>query len=385
MSSSDSTTRRPDQDSAYRGENLIFLISQPKSGSTLLQRVLAGQPDIHTSAETWLMLHPVYGLRTRGIRTDFNSNWAATGVREFLDNYADGRQTYFAGIRSFAETVYGSVLARSGKRWFLDKTPRYTMIVNELYELFPHARYLLLFRNPLAILNSELNTYVKGEWDVLSQFAPDLVDAPGRMIDARAILGNSAFELRYEDLVSDPDRLVRDICSFLDVDFVPGMLDYSNTPAPRGRMNDPVGIHKHSKPMTGSIDKWREMAKKPQYRNFALSYLDVIGDRVVADLGYDAADLRRTLEAEKPAQFSGPMYPWALAITPQVQRSLRQKVQHAYVMGAQHRGRLSGAFSAVGVVFSWLFAGIIRLAGRKPLSGRREAASTDTSTSDGEK
>ena len=63
-------------ESAYLGENLVFIISQPKAGSTLLQRLLAGHPDIQTSAETWLMLHPVYGLRTRGVAADFNANWA---------------------------------------------------------------------------------------------------------------------------------------------------------------------------------------------------------------------------------------------------------------------------------------------------------------------
>ena len=64
---------------SYRGENLVFIISQPKAGSTLLQRIVAGHPDIQTSAETWLMLHPVYGLRKTGIQANYNANWAATG------------------------------------------------------------------------------------------------------------------------------------------------------------------------------------------------------------------------------------------------------------------------------------------------------------------
>ena len=51
----------------YKGHDLIFIISQPRSGSTLLQRVLAGHPDVATSAETWLMLHPVYESRKRGL------------------------------------------------------------------------------------------------------------------------------------------------------------------------------------------------------------------------------------------------------------------------------------------------------------------------------
>ena len=71
----------------YLGEDLIFIISQPRSGSTLLQRILAGHPEIQTSAETWLLLHPTYAFRTSGIDTDYDSRFAAQGVEEFLTNY----------------------------------------------------------------------------------------------------------------------------------------------------------------------------------------------------------------------------------------------------------------------------------------------------------
>ena len=199
----------------YLGHDLIFIISQPRSGSTLLQRILAGHAEIQTSAETWLMLHPIYGLRKRGIKTDYNAKWAVTGVTEFLENYADGKDTYLAGIRSFAATVYGRVLEKHGKRLFLDKTPRYTMIIEELHELFPAAKYVLLIRNPLAVLKSELHTYVGDDWPILSGFEPDLVAAPRRLVAARELLGTSAFEVRYENLVTEPRDVVEKLCDFL--------------------------------------------------------------------------------------------------------------------------------------------------------------------------
>jgi hypothetical protein len=282
---------------SYRGHNLVFIISQPKAGSTLLQRMLAGHRDVQTSAETWLMLHPAYGLRKKGITTDYNANWAVTGVREFLDNYADGEKTYTEGVRSFAESIYGRVLEKHGKRLFLDKTPRYTMIVDELYELFPDAKYILLIRNPLAVLKSELHTYVKGDWPVLASFAPDLVDAPARLVAARERLGEAALEVRYEDLVTSPEDTVRSLCDFLDLEFDAAMLDYSNTPAPKGRMNDPVGIHQHTGPSPASLDKWKELGADTQLRHFALQYLDTPGDWQSghSGAGVSATKLRRRI------------------------------------------------------------------------------------------
>lgn len=348
---------------SYRGQNLIFIISQPKAGSTLLQRILAGHPDIQTSAETWLMLHPVYGLRKRGIQANYNANWAATGVTEFLDNYADGRETYIDGIRSFAETIYGRVLEKHGKTIFLDKTPRYTMIIDELHELFPEAKYVLLIRNPLAILKSELHTYVCDDWNILSGFAPDLVDAPQRLVDARQLLGEAAFELRYEDLVSEPEDIVNALCKFLGIEFDPGMLDYSNTPAPVGRMNDPVGIHRHTAPSPASLEKWKELGRDAQLREFALRYLDVLGSSVIADLGYDPAELRAEIEGSQFDESTRFLYPWELAIKPQERWTMKDHFASAYLLGARSRGRLHGILAALKVVAGRLGGGFTRLMG----------------------
>lgn len=348
---------------SYLGENLIFIISQPKAGSTLLQRILAGHPDIQTSAETWLMLHPVYGLRKRGMQADYNASWAATGVTEFLDNYADGRKTYVDGIRSFAEVIYGRVLEKHGKKLFLDKTPRYTMIIDDLYELFPAAKYVLLIRNPLAILKSELHTYVGDDWNVLSRFAPDLIDAPHRLVGARQLLGESAFELRYEDLVSEPEDIVNELCKFLAIEYDPGMLDYSDTPAPVGRMNDPVGIHRHTAPSPTSLEKWKEMGGDAQLREFALGYLDALGGPVIADLGYDPAELREEIEKSQFDESSRFLYPWELAIKPQERWKMKDHFVSAYLLGARSRGRLHGILAALKVVARRLGGGFRRLTG----------------------
>ena len=56
-----------------QGENLIFIISQPRAGSTLLQRILGGHPEIHTAAEPWIMLHPLYALKSKGCSAEYNA------------------------------------------------------------------------------------------------------------------------------------------------------------------------------------------------------------------------------------------------------------------------------------------------------------------------
>jgi hypothetical protein len=307
----------------YLGDNLIFIISQPRSGSTLLQRILAGHPDIATSAETWLMLHPVYGTRDTGIQTDFNSTFAANAVGEFLDYYAYGTETYDRGIRAFAKQVYGEALERSGRRLFLDKTPRYSLIIPDLYRLFPRARFIFLLRHPMEVLYSELNTYVKGNWPKLAKFAPGVMTAPGRIMEGIRLLGDNAIVVRYAELVSDPERRVPELCQRLGLDYHPGMIEYVNTPAPKGVANDPCGIHKHKRPTTESIDRWKAMAGDPQLRLFVEGYLAALGHDLLAEMGYPGEEIEAVLKETAPSRSDGPLFPWRLSIHPESEWTIR--------------------------------------------------------------
>lgn len=342
----DNSIGPPGEGGDYLGENLIFIISQPRSGSTLLQRILAGHPDIATAAETWLMLHPLYGTRKRGVSTEFNSVWAAHAVGQFLDNYAFGQATYDRGIRAFAQRVYGDALARSARRFFVDKTPRYFFIIPDLYRLFPQARFIFLLRSPMAVLYSELNTYVKGKWPMLARFAPDLLEAPRRIVDGMALLGEAAIVVRYAELVAEPQRWVRELCGRLGIDYLPEMIDYGNTPAPKGVANDPVGIHKHTRPSAAGVGKWKEMAADPQLWRFAEGYADALGPELLDGMGYSHGEIREVLGAVGPCPTAGPLFPWELAIRPEDQWSARDRFRAERYFATVDNGPLRGPLKA---------------------------------------
>ncbi|HUF73003.1 MAG TPA: sulfotransferase [Gammaproteobacteria bacterium] len=338
---------QPPSGCAYRGENLIFVISQPRSGSTLLQRVLAGHPDIQTSAETWIMLHPVYGQRDEGIETEFGARWRRTAVSEFLEHYTDGAHVYDDATRAFAQVIYGNALARAGRTLFLDKTPRYFFIIPDLYRLFPDARFVFLLRNPIAVLASELETYVKGDWPILGLFAPDLRDAPRLILEGIRLLGDAAIQVRYEDFVAEPEAAISRLCRSLRIEFHDSMLDYSATPAPQGTMNDPVGVHRHTRPSSSSLDKWRRLADDAQTRHFALGYLEDLGSEIFAQMGYSFDDTRAALTSGAAPDDEALLFPWNLAITPREQWTARQRFQAERYFAIQSKGRFRGTASVL--------------------------------------
>ncbi|MFQ5642841.1 MAG: sulfotransferase [Thiogranum sp.] len=330
---------------SYLGENLIFVISQPRSGSTLLQRILFGHPDVQTSAETWLMLHPVYGLRKTGFSAEYGSQFACEGVEEFLENYTHGHEVYLDAIREWARTIYQDAIQKHQKRYFLDKTPRYFFIIPELFKLFPKAKFVFLLRNPMAVLASELSTYVKGDWPVLGIFNADLISAPGWILDGIELLGERGYSIHYERFVSDPENAIRALCDYLELDFHEHMLDYSGTPKPLGRYNDPTGINQHTRASTGSVEKWKDMVNDDQSLHFAQRYLAGLGEDTIRKLGYDYQELFNTLHSRTVSP--NRLYPWSIAIQPESLWTFRQQFTSDLYFNRKACGQFKGTLATL--------------------------------------
>ena len=63
----------------------LFIFSLPRSGSTMLQRVLAADSQISSVAEPWVLLPFVYALRGQGASADYNHQTANQGLMDFIE------------------------------------------------------------------------------------------------------------------------------------------------------------------------------------------------------------------------------------------------------------------------------------------------------------
>ena len=275
---------------SYHGNNLIFIISQPRSGSTLLQRVLAGHDQVRATAEPWLMLHPLYALKDEGIQTEYDAALARDGLADYLGTLPEGREHYLKAIRHWAETLYGASLQENDTLRFLDKTPRYYHILPELKEVLPAAKTLLLFRNPLAVFHSIIKTWVAGDWRKLPLWYHDLRVAPERLVASAGQADPHQRVLKYETYLADPVGETRDLCEWLELPFSESLLEYGKHEAPAGRMGDPVGIHRHSRPVTDSVEKWRQTTDGVA-GGLLRAYLRFLGPDTLQAMGYDFNEL----------------------------------------------------------------------------------------------
>lgn len=316
------------------GQNLIYIISQPRSGSTLLQRILAAHPQIDTKAETWLMLHPLYAVRSDGIKTEYDHYLAKSALISYLSNMPDGQRVYQDAIRDFAVSLYNSSLTKSLADRFVDKTPRYYFIVDELHHLFPEAKFILLFRNPVAVLSSILTTHVQGYWPMLSKYKDDLILAPRNITQLKKQGYDNVLSLRYEQLVTRPQETLAHLCAFLEIPFIESMIEYGEYQPPSGSFGDNTHIRRVNRPTPERIDIWKELNRDQQTSQLAIGYLDELGSEIISLMGYDRQAIDKEFEGKKQRK-NNRIATWNDLIHPDPEQVTRHKYTELAIL--EHR------------------------------------------------
>ncbi len=281
-----------------QGQHLIFLISQPRSGSTMTQRILGSHPLIQTAEEPWILLHPLYPMRHRGYEAEYRAELANRGLKSFIALLPNREEDYYEGMRRMYAYLYQQALPE-GKQFFLDKTPRYYYIIPELARLFPEAKFIILLRNPLSVLLSSTNLK-KGSWYRIYRYKADLLDAPSLLVDSLANLGKQALQVNYEQLALSPETEFERLCDWLGIPFVPEMIEYGRVEWEKWGLGDHVSVHKHQRPSTESLDKWKGALDDPQFWRASQDYLEALGSDLLARMGYDYAELTQTLAEHQP-------------------------------------------------------------------------------------
>src|SRR5689334_9524712 len=110
----------------------LFILSLPRSGSTLLQRVLAADKQIASVAEPWVLLPFVYALREQGSSAEYGHSLACMALKDFFLELPNGRQDFLSAIGSAMRELYWKATEAKEARYFLDKTPRYALIADEI-------------------------------------------------------------------------------------------------------------------------------------------------------------------------------------------------------------------------------------------------------------
>lgn len=282
-------------------ENLIFLISQPRSGSTLMQKILGAHSKVYTRSEPWLMLSPSYTLKDYGIYSEYNIETERDAFKCFIKDLPEGRDTYIKELRGMYLNLYSYYLDNTDYEFYLDKTPRYYFIVDELLQIFPKAKFIVLIRNPLAVLGSIITSWTKRNWFNLSGFKYDLTRAIEVNINAIENAKENFLIIRYEELLSESDKTLKDIFLHLGVDFEKDVLDY-HANNENWAFGDPVSVYSKKGIDKSNDKKWTKGLVDPQYWRVIHDYLHYLGPDKFNALGYDFDENLMLLKNNMPAK-----------------------------------------------------------------------------------
>lgn len=281
----------------------LFIFSLPRSGSTLLQRILGADKSISFTGEPWFLLPFFYSLKNKGVVAEYNHQVMFQGVHSLGDNLTGGTQVYKQEIKELANRLYQHASSDNAK-YFIDKTPRYHFIVDEILDVFEDAKFIFLWRHPLAIPASCIETWGKGKWNPY-YFDCDLYGGLERLLAAYEANQERVWAINYEQLVTNPQATLKSLLeNYLKIEFDPDITTKFNHLKLKGRMWDPTGVKRYSSVDTRPLQKWKSTMGGVLRQRWCHNYLDWIGNKRLEIMGYDLEELHAEV-TEIPGSLSG--------------------------------------------------------------------------------
>jgi len=288
-------------------DRLIFLIGSPRSGTTLLARMLGAHPEVHAPAEPHLMTGLAHlGYFGRVEQAPYDPIITQQALQELVKSLPGGEADYLETLRAHTDALYGKLLAPTGRSRLLDKTPAYALVLDFLARLYPAAGYVVITRNPMAVWSSYVESFFDGDHEVAHRWNPLLeryVPAIARFLRESPV---PRVHVRYEELVQDPEARLREVAAHLGIDFDARMIDYGQAPGgaretARG-LGDPIQAARAGRPTTDSLDKWTAaLAAEPAKLEQAREILAHLTDPDLQTWGYARTALAAQLDAIEPA------------------------------------------------------------------------------------
>lgn len=286
-------------------DRLVYLIGSPRSGSTLLSRVLGAHSAIFAPEEPHLITPLAHLGYFESVETaPYDPIITRQAARQLVASLPNGEADYLDALRAYTDAIYRGLFTSADARAtrILDKTPAYALNLDFLVKLYPEARYIVLTRHPLAVWSSFVDSFFDGDDHVAHAHNPLLeryVPAIARFVRGAQV---SIERLRYENLVKEPDESARNLCGFLGIEYEPEMLDYGTvenaTGASTRGLGDPSTVARETRPTTRSLSKWATAATgRPERVGLYRQILARLSDEDLATWGYARSEIAQELDA----------------------------------------------------------------------------------------
>ncbi len=269
-------------DGSERDAPPLFIVGCGRSGTSLFRMIFNNHPDLAIPDES----HFIYvSARRRAAGKLPASLKDPKGWNRFLEYLENDTPVYRWGLsfpslidqleriqaRSYAsvfDTIFKEFMHSERKSRWGDKTPMHVNYILLVNHFFPNAKFIHIIRDGRDVALSLLRL----------KWGPRRIEYSGYywkwlvlmgMLCGR-ILGPERYcEIRYEDLINEPEGILKSLCSWLALEYDPVMLEYHKSRAAKERCAPPAkrrhtifdqgASHKPFEPINkDSIQKWKE-------------------------------------------------------------------------------------------------------------------------------
>ncbi len=318
-------------------DRLIFLIGAPRSGTTLLARILSGHSQVYGRAEPHLITPIAHlGYFDSVQKAPYDPFNVQQAIGEVVQDLPRGEAQYLDALRAYTDAMYAGLMERApDKLFFLDKTPAYALVLPFLTRLYPKARYVVLTRHPLAILSSYVESFFDGDYQVAMAHNPVVeryVPALAKMLRERPV---DLVHVRYETFVKDSEAGFRTICEGLGLPFEASAINYGESGQKFEGLGDPTSVDRHARPVQTSVKKWAtEIAADQATLDLVINLVNGLDPADLETLGYPRAAMLEELDRARAAGVKPPKReaPWRYRMERRLLIALRRNI-HQNALG----------------------------------------------------
>jgi len=220
------------------GQMSVIMGGSGSTGSSLVKNILNRHPDVYSGEETsffakkliyddWsrakkkVTQRKLRGLRNHGFHiyngTDFTES-------EYLRNNKEIQQLAYRSdsLLEFSDMLYDKAIKKRKAKFWLEKTPANAACFSLFLDRFEDGNTIHMVRNPFDTIAS---LWARG-YDLYYAVGIYLLNTSSALSARR--YDDRYTELKYEDVISNPEKSVSELCHFLGISFQSEMLQSQN-------------------------------------------------------------------------------------------------------------------------------------------------------------
>ncbi|SES71639.1 Glycosyltransferase involved in cell wall bisynthesis [Salinibacillus kushneri] len=256
----------------------IFIGGAGRSGTTLLRVMLNAHPNLCSGPE-FKMLQQIANLYNQMI-----------SIKDIRKAYGLDIEDINTSFNNFISSFFEKFKMESNANRIVEKTPHNVLIMKELVKIFPDAKFIHVVRDGRDVASSLVTMdwydfqgnplpYVQNIRNATDYWKQVLTKS---IQDSRdPILKGKVMFIKYEDLITEPKKIIKDVLVFLDETWSDQVLNYVNVD--RGYEPNESSTNQVSKQIyTKSKKRWQIDFTQKDKKVFK-----EIGGQLLVDLGYE--------------------------------------------------------------------------------------------------